>query len=95
MLTCNGVSFAVFPALMASISTVLQPKYPFLTETTVGLCFLPVGVATCLGSIFTGKLIDREFRKAGGTNGEKVPIEFELEKVICYTPQIVAKAEYA
>ena len=81
MLTCNAVSFAIFPALMASISTVLKPEYPFLTETTVGLCFLPIGVATCLGSVFTGKLIDREFKKTGGTNGERIPVDFELEKV--------------
>ena len=59
----------------------LTEQYPFLTQTTVGLCFLPVGVAICVGSVFTGRLIDWEFRRAGGSRGEKVAVDFDLEKV--------------
>ncbi|KAH7105288.1 MFS general substrate transporter, partial [Auriculariales sp. MPI-PUGE-AT-0066] len=80
MLVCNACSSALFQALMSSISTVFDESYGYLTQTTIGLCFLPVGVATCFSSPLLGRLIDHEYRRAGGSRGEKVSLDFDLEK---------------
>lgn len=63
LLFSNGVVCAVYYGITASISTLFAETYPFLTEATIGLCFLPIGGGMVLGSSFTGKLLDKEFQR--------------------------------
>ncbi|EJD44901.1 MFS general substrate transporter [Auricularia subglabra TFB-10046 SS5] len=80
ILASNACSFALFQAVSATISPVLLEDYPFLTQTTIGLCFFPIGFGAALGSALTGRVLDREFRRFGGTRGERIAPEFPLEK---------------
>ncbi|KZV84577.1 MFS general substrate transporter [Exidia glandulosa HHB12029] len=80
ILSSSACGFALFQALSATISPVLFETYPFLTQTTVGLCFLPVGVGAGLGSMIFGRIMDSEFRRFGGNKGARLPSDFPLEK---------------
>ncbi|KAH8099264.1 MFS general substrate transporter [Cristinia sonorae] len=62
LLIFNGVIYAVFYGVTASISTLFQEVYPFLTETDVGLCFLAIGGGLFAGTIVNGRLLDREYK---------------------------------
>jgi len=66
---------------MTSISSALSDSYKYLNQSTIGLCFLPVGLSICLSGVYMGRVVDREFRRAGGTRGAKISVEFDLEKV--------------
>ncbi|EJD36711.1 MFS general substrate transporter [Auricularia subglabra TFB-10046 SS5] len=80
ILTSNACAFALFQALAASISPVLLEGYPFLTQTTVGLCFLPLGAGAAIGSSASGLVLDREFARFGGTRGARISPGFPLER---------------
>lgn len=62
LLIFNGIVYAVFYGVTASISTLFQRVYPFLNETDIGLCFLAIGGGMLIGSVCNGKLLDREYR---------------------------------
>lgn len=63
MLLANGLVYALFVSMQSTTSLLLQRAYPFLTETDIGLCFLPMG-AGCLGStLVTGRLLDWQYKK--------------------------------
>jgi len=60
----NAVVYSVFYAMTASLSILVAQQYPFLTEAEIGLCFLPIGLGTIIGSVATGKILDREYKRA-------------------------------
>lgn len=89
LLFFNGVVYAVFYGVTASISTLFQEVYPFLSETDVGLCFLAIGGGMLVGTLVNGKILDREYRVVrdklvrtgaltleGAKNDENFPIEY-------------------
>ncbi|KZV86099.1 MFS general substrate transporter [Exidia glandulosa HHB12029] len=80
ILSSNACTFALFQAVSATISPLLFESYPFLTQTTVGLCFLPVGIGATIGSMVVGRIMDAEFRRFGGSRGARIPPDFPLEK---------------
>ncbi|KAK7695413.1 hypothetical protein QCA50_000049 [Cerrena zonata] len=63
LLFANGVIYAVFYGVTASISTLFKEVYPFLGETTIGLCFLSIGGGMLFGGVIAGKVLDREYRR--------------------------------
>ena len=63
LLIFNGIVYSIFYAVTTTISTLFQSAYPFLNETDIGLCFLAIGGGTVIGSLITGKLLDRDYRK--------------------------------
>ncbi|KIK59871.1 hypothetical protein GYMLUDRAFT_169012 [Collybiopsis luxurians FD-317 M1] len=63
LLLFNGIVYAVYYAVTASISSLFADIYPFLNDTTIGLCYLAIGVGTAVGSAGTGKLLDWDFRR--------------------------------
>ncbi|KII93292.1 hypothetical protein PLICRDRAFT_35485 [Plicaturopsis crispa FD-325 SS-3] len=62
LLIFNGIIYAVFYAVTATISTLFKTSYPFLSETSIGLCFLAIGGGMFSGSLATGKLLDRDYQ---------------------------------
>ncbi|THH33163.1 hypothetical protein EUX98_g1068 [Antrodiella citrinella] len=89
LLIFNGVVYAVFYGVTASISTLFKVVYPFLNETDIGLCFLAIGGGMLIGTVAHGKVLDREYRvvkakliKEGSLsvedsrNDETFPIEY-------------------
>ncbi|KAG2123271.1 MFS general substrate transporter [Suillus clintonianus] len=63
LLVFNGIQYAVFTAILATISSLFNKNYPQLSETDIGLCYLASGGGLALGAIFSGKLMDWDFRK--------------------------------
>jgi len=62
LLVFNGLIYSVFYGVTASISTLFHEAYPSLTEADIGLCFLGIGSGMAVGSAFTGKILDWEYR---------------------------------
>lgn len=71
ILIFNGVLYAVFYAVTATISTLFSSKYPFLNETEIGLCFLAIGVGLVFGGIVSGKMLDADYKRIKKNLAEK------------------------
>lgn len=52
----------MFYGVLASLSSLFEHTYAYLSETDLGLCFLSVGGGMILGSMVTGRLQDRDYR---------------------------------
>ncbi|PFH54880.1 hypothetical protein AMATHDRAFT_134375 [Amanita thiersii Skay4041] len=63
LLGVNAITNAVLYGVLATLSTLFIRTYPFLSETTVGLCFLSIGGGMIVGSIVTGKMLDWEYQR--------------------------------
>lgn len=61
LLFSNGVICAVYYGITATIAVLFERSYPFLTETDIGLCYLAGGGGTIFGSLFAGKLLDKDY----------------------------------
>lgn len=64
LLVFNGIQYAVFAAILATISSLFKENYPHLTETDIGICYLASGGGLALGAVFSGKLMDWDYRTA-------------------------------
>ena len=64
LLTFTGIIYAVNYSITATISSSFAVVYPYLSETALGLCYLSTGGGMILGSTFTGKLLDWEYKRA-------------------------------
>ncbi|KAJ6189286.1 hypothetical protein N7519_004194 [Penicillium mononematosum] len=49
-------------ALLTSTPSLFGPLYGF-NELQIGLCFLPLGVSSCLGAVLYGKVIDYNYKR--------------------------------
>lgn len=64
LLFFTGFQNSLFYAMTASISTLFSVTYPYLSETTIGLCFLAMGGGMLVGSLVNGRVLDFEYRRA-------------------------------
>ncbi|KAF8204569.1 major facilitator superfamily domain-containing protein [Pholiota molesta] len=90
LLLMSAISCAVYYGVTATISTLFVETYPFLTETTIGLCYLSIGGGMIIGSSITGRLLDADYKRfkaqaqARIGEGEQVNLnqeeDFPLEK---------------
>ncbi|KAJ5449114.1 Major facilitator superfamily domain general substrate transporter [Penicillium cf. griseofulvum] len=55
-------------ALLTSTPNLFGPLYGF-NELQIGLCFLPLGVSSCLGAILYGKVIDYNYKRTAQNLG--------------------------
>lgn len=58
----TGIVYAVNYTITASMASAFAATYPYLSETSLGLCYLSTGGGMLVGSTITGKLLDREYR---------------------------------
>ena len=58
-----GVVHAVSYTITATISSAFAEVYPWLSQTALGLAFLPTGLGMVLGSTFMGKLLDWDYAR--------------------------------
>ena len=72
LLFYNGVLYAVFYGVTASISTLFSETYPFLSETDIGLCFLAIGGGMLIGSWMNGAVLDHEYQRVKRTLERRV-----------------------
>ncbi|KAF3480569.1 uncharacterized protein GIQ15_05916 [Arthroderma uncinatum] len=64
LLAWGSLVYTIWSMATSSTTTVLLHSFPSLTQWQIGLCFLPNGAGCVLGSIFTGWLLDRTFKRA-------------------------------
>lgn len=57
-----GMQFTVWTMSLTTIATSLDKTYHY-PITTIGLCYIPSGIGTVLGSVITGRLIDLNYAK--------------------------------
>lgn len=63
LLLYNSVINSIFYGIIASISSLFNEVYPYLSETDLGLVFLAYGGGMLIGSIATGKILDKEYQR--------------------------------
>lgn len=62
LLLFNGVIYAVFYGVTATIPELFETAYPSLNQTEVGLCYLAIGGGMLIGTVSNGKLLDHEYQ---------------------------------
>jgi MFS family permease len=62
LLFWGALAYTAWSMVTASTTTVLLHSFPKLNQWQVGLCFLPNGLGCVVGSIVTGRLMDRTFK---------------------------------
>lgn len=92
LLLFNGIVYAVFYGVTTSISTLFKTTYPYLSETEIGLCFLAIGGGMLIGGVFTGRLVDKEYRRAKRQMLAAQEKETDPEKRL--SPEDVTKEEH-
>lgn len=63
LLSWGAIVYSLWSMVTSSTTTVLLHTFPNLTQWQIGLCFLPNGVGCVLGSISTGWLLDKTFKR--------------------------------
>lgn len=66
----TGVVYSVNYSIMATISSAFSDVYPWLSETLLGICYLPTGLGMIVGTQVTGRLLDREYAKIKSVHTE-------------------------
>ncbi|PNP74636.1 hypothetical protein FNYG_11972 [Fusarium nygamai] len=64
LLSWGALVYTIWNMVTSSTTTVLLKTFPNLTQWQVGLCFLPNGIGCVFGSVCTGRLMDRAFKRA-------------------------------
>ena len=62
LLALNGIVFAIFYGINASISSLFLAAYPFLDETKIGLCYLAIGGGMVIATPIMGRVLDWEYQ---------------------------------
>lgn len=82
----TGVVYAVNYTITATISSSFAELYPYLSDTSIGLCYLSTGGGMIFGSTLTGKMLDQEYRRtkkrwsqSGGDSNHEED-QFPIEK---------------
>ncbi|KAF7319070.1 MFS general substrate transporter [Mycena chlorophos] len=93
-LLAGGVAYALACVVLTAISTLFKADYHFLTETTLGLCFLSWGFGSLFSTVATGKMLDWDYqrtRRRHHGSQDDFPIEkARLHLVPCFTVAFVS-----
>jgi hypothetical protein len=63
ILIFNGILNAVMYGVTSTLSVIFEEVYPYLDQTEIGLCFIPMGLGTLVGSLFSGRVMNSYYRK--------------------------------
>lgn len=84
LLTFTGLVYAVNYTITATISSSFAKIYPNLSETVLGLCYLPTGAGMIIGSTVTGKVLDWEYDRIKKRTGNAFTIEYARLRLMPY-----------
>ncbi|EQB56176.1 hypothetical protein CGLO_03814 [Colletotrichum gloeosporioides Cg-14] len=62
-LAFTGVVYAVNNTVVTTVASSFARVYPWLSETALGLCYLPTGFGMIVGSTLTGKFLDWDYAR--------------------------------
>jgi hypothetical protein len=63
LLIFNGTIYAVMYSITASLAVIFEKVYPYLNQTEIGLCFIPMGLGMFVCSLLSGRVLDSYYRK--------------------------------
>ncbi|KAG8718982.1 hypothetical protein FRC08_003904 [Ceratobasidium sp. 394] len=63
VLVCTGMLYSLSYSVTTTTAPLFMSVYPYLTQSTVGLCFIAYGVGSAIGSVVMGKILDYDWRK--------------------------------
>jgi predicted MFS family arabinose efflux permease len=82
LLTFTGIVYAVYYTITATLSSAFARIYPDLSETVLGLCYLPLGAGMIVGSTMTGKMLDWEYARIKKRTGDNFTIEYARLRIM-------------
>jgi predicted MFS family arabinose efflux permease len=82
LLTFTGIVYAVNYTITATISSAFSRIYPDLSQTVLGLCYLPTGAGMIIGSTMTGKMLDWEYSRIKKRLGDNFTIEYARLRIM-------------
>ncbi|KAH3970209.1 hypothetical protein HBH70_209870 [Parastagonospora nodorum] len=82
LLTFTGIVYAVNYTITATISSAFARIYPNLSQTVLGLCYLPTGAGMIIGSTMTGKMLDWEYSRIKKRLGDNFTIEYARLRIM-------------
>ncbi|KAH4982502.1 hypothetical protein HBH69_193590 [Parastagonospora nodorum] len=82
LLTFTGIVYAVNYTITATISSAFARIYPGLSQTVLGLCYLPTGAGMIIGSTMTGKMLDWEYSRIKKRLGDNFTIEYARLRIM-------------
>ncbi|KAK2016928.1 MFS general substrate transporter [Colletotrichum eremochloae] len=62
-LAFTGVVHAVNNTVVTTVASSFADVYPWLSETALGLCYLPTGFGMIVGTMLTGKILDWDYAR--------------------------------
>lgn len=71
MITSFSIPFGVYTMVSSSLSPTLRTAYEY-DSIISGLCFIPLGAGSAIGSVVSGKLLDYEYAKASRKHGDNM-----------------------
>ncbi|WFC97287.1 hypothetical protein MBRA1_003952b, partial [Malassezia brasiliensis] len=71
MITSFSIPFGVYTMVSSSLSPTLRTAYQY-DSIISGLCFIPLGVGSAIGSIVSGRLLDYDYAKASQKHGDNM-----------------------
>lgn len=80
-LVFTGVIYSVNYSIMATISSAFSDVYPWLSETLLGICYLPTGLGMIVGTQVTGRLLDGEYARVKRSHPEGQPFPKEYARL--------------
>jgi hypothetical protein len=89
LLIFTAAIYALFYAVLATISSSFNVIYPFLSQTSLGLCFLAIGGGMVIGSALSGKFLDKDYAKIANQMREAAAADPEMK----LSPDDVTKEE--
>ncbi|PLB54542.1 MFS general substrate transporter [Aspergillus steynii IBT 23096] len=87
LLLANGILFAAYTCVMASIPSVFHALYA-LDELQIGLCYISLGTGAAVASTTTGRILDAYYRVLAGKTPDNVPIE--KARCVVALPMLIA-----
>ncbi|KAF8602360.1 MFS general substrate transporter [Ceratobasidium sp. AG-I] len=63
VLISTGILYSLFYSVTTTTAPLFQSIYPYLTQSTTGLCFIAYGAGGAIGSVITGRVLDYDWRK--------------------------------
>ncbi|KIY69160.1 MFS general substrate transporter [Cylindrobasidium torrendii FP15055 ss-10] len=63
LLVINGLYNALYYSVIATMSTLFKEYYPGLSETQIGLCYLPTSAGMMLGSVVVGRILNVQYQR--------------------------------
>lgn len=75
MIAAYAIPFGAFTVMSTTLSSQLNENYGY-TDVYMGLCYLPIGIGSAVGSICSGAVLDWEYARAKAKHGLNINLHY-------------------